>query len=71
MGMYNMTVQIRGHKVNHLFQFIQGWHEDTIMGINFINKHKMVHYTLHETIFLWKLTQVAQWMNHYLQSHLP
>jgi gag-polyprotein putative aspartyl protease len=43
MGVYIMNVQIGNHMVDHLFQFIQRLHEDTMMGIDFINKHKMVH----------------------------
>jgi len=38
---YIMTVQIRGHTINHPFQVIQGLSEGTIVGIDFIHKHKM------------------------------
>ncbi len=43
IAVYNMTVHIGGHMVNHPFQVIQGLHEDAIMGIDFINMHKMIH----------------------------
>jgi hypothetical protein len=43
IGVYIMTVQIRGHTVDHLLKVIRGPHKNVIVGTNFINKHKLNH----------------------------
>jgi hypothetical protein len=38
-----MMIQISDHTIIHPFQMIRGLYKDAIVGIDFINTHKVIH----------------------------